>query len=243
MTDEELDEKLESLTDNDLQTMGEEELKELVDRVYGDDEDYDEEDEPVRQALQIEVNKGETKEGVVAGKALEPEVQAATTLVDVYNSDFCGELLDLNATVGELAKQTEQLKQGDLSRAEGMLSSQAHLLDQMFNRLLRIGMNNLSYNADVADKVIKLAMKSQSQCRTTWEAISKIQNPPVTNYANQMNVAQNQQINNGQEINNPPNELLEKTYGQQLDTRAQGEAVKADSTVEALEEIHRSKDD
>lgn len=240
MTDEEIDEKLESLTEDDIQATSDEELKALFDREFGDD---DEEAEPVRQALQIEVHEGETKERVVASKALEPEVQAATTLIDVYNSNFCGELLDLNATVGELAKQTEQLKQGDLSRAEGMLSSQAHTLDQMFNRLLRIGMNNLSYNADVADKVLKLAMKSQSQCRTTWEAISKIQNPPVTNYANQMNVAQNQQINNGQEIENPPNQLLEEKDGQRLDTRAPREAVCVDSQVETMGELHRTKDD
>ena len=44
---------------------------------------------------------------------------------------------------------------------------------------------------------MKLALKAQSQCRSTWEVVSAIQNPPIAGYVSQANIAQNQQVNNG----------------------------------------------
>ena len=241
MTDEELDEELESLTDEDIENPEGDDLMELIERVYGEQEEHE---EPERPKLNLSLHEGETSEQGIARIALDPKLRAATAILSVKGMGFTNEDLDINALIEELNKQTEQVKKKDLSRSEEMLTAQAHTLDLLFNKLVINANRNMSEGfLEATDTYFKLAMKAQTQCRTTWEAISKIQNPPIANYAKQLNVAHNQQINNGQEIENPPNELLEKTYGQQLDTRAQGEAVKADSTVEALEEIHRSKDD
>jgi hypothetical protein len=71
-----------------------------------------------------------------------------------------------------------------------------------------------------------LALNTQGQCRSTLETPSAIKNLPVI-YAKQANISNgNQQINNGipaqaEENKKQPNELLEHTHGEWLDTRAE----------------------
>ncbi len=93
-----------------------------------------------------------------------------------------------------LTEQTRACGEGNLKQAEAMLTPQAHVLDALFNRLTRIAMN--AEHLDTADRYLKLALRAQSQCRATWEAISAIQNPPMAGYVAQANIARNQQINN-----------------------------------------------
>lgn len=237
MTDEELDEKLDSLTEEDIDNL---EGDELLERVYGEDEAHEEESE--RTPLQITVSEGESKEEVLARMSIKPELQAASTLLEV-GVGFANDDLDINALVGVLEKQTSLVREKNLETADAMLASQAHTLDALFHKLARAASSNMGIYFDAAVGYFSLAMKAQSQCRTTWEAVAKIQNPPITNVTRQTNIAKNQQINNGGEIENPPNELLEKTDGQRLDTRAEREAVCIDSSVETVGEILRSKDD
>ena len=95
---------------------------------------------------------------------------------------------------------------------------------------------------EAANTYFKLAMKVQVQCRTTWEVISKIQNPPIANYAKQLNVAQNQQINNGQEIENPPNELSEGNHELLPDKRDARSPIPHDLTDQTVEVLNRAAD-
>ena len=39
------------------------------------------------------------------------------------------------------------------------------------------------------DTYLKVALRAQSQCRATWEALGTIQNPPVMGYVRQANIA------------------------------------------------------
>ncbi|MEJ2178812.1 MAG: hypothetical protein P8Y12_13060 [Gammaproteobacteria bacterium] len=70
---------------------------------------------------------------------------------------------------------------------------------------------------------MRVALRSQSQCRATLETLSTIKNHPVV-FAKQANIAPgHQQVNNNldsrtREIQNPENELLEQKAGKRLDT-------------------------
>jgi hypothetical protein len=68
-------------------------------------------------------------------------------------------------------------------------------------------------STDQMETCLKLALRAQNQTRTTWEAVSRLQNPAV--YMRQTNIAHNQQINN--KPDNPQNKLLEQQHGERLD--------------------------
>ena len=98
------------------------------------------------------------------------------------------------ALLNELSEQATAVRGGDMSRAEEMLTVQAHTLDFLFNSYVQ--------RADKAEYLkqcegfMRLALKAQAQCRSTVEALSAMKNPRVQ-YVNQQNVAVNQQVNNG----------------------------------------------
>lgn len=235
MTDEELDEKLESLTEKDIDNLEGDELLEMVERVYGPQEE-DEEEEP-RPGLQIELREGDDKDEVLARTALKPELKSAATMLDVGGLNFANTDININALLEALEKQTAAVRSGDLSTADAMLSAQANTLDLLFNKLIRASSANSGVYFDAAVGYMKLAMKAQSQCRTTWEAIAKIKNPPIANYVKQLNAAQNQQINN----ENPPSKLKEKSDDKRLVAGTQGDDVGINSNVATLDTLNRPK--
>jgi hypothetical protein len=181
----------------------------------------------------------------LARGVLRPTVQAAVTLKS-YDNAF-GDI-DLNCLIDSLIEQTKASNDGDLGRAESMLTTQAHTLDAIFNNLAKRAitaeyMNNL-------DTYLKLALRAQSQCRTTWEALSAIKNPPVLGYVRQANIAHGpQQVNNEadasrtRENENPQNKVLEKKDGERLDTGTTGTAGKADPAMATVGEVDGAEND
>ena len=103
--------------------------------------------------------------------------------------------LDLEGLVEALAAQTKAASDGDLGRGEAMLTTQAHILDAIFNNLARRAIN-AEYMKNF-DRYLKLALRAQSQCRATWETLSAMKNPPMAGYVGQANIAHgHQQVNN-----------------------------------------------
>ena len=92
---------------------------------------------------------------------------------------------------------------------------------------------------------MRLALKAQSQCRTTLDTLASIKNPPVV-FARQANIAQGpQQVNNGmmpagepragpRETESAPDKLLEAKPHERLDTRTPRAAVGSDPASAAL---------
>ncbi len=97
---------------------------------------------------------------------------------------------------------------------------------------------------DASETFFKLAMRAQSQCRSTWEAVSDIQNPPVQ-YVKQLNMANNQQVNNGhphtRENENQQTKLSEVENELCENAGTPGIEKKDDSPLEAVGEVHRAK--
>ena len=106
-----------------------------------------------------------------ARTVLLPTVQAAVTLKE-YSQSF-GEL-DLLGLAEVLTEQTKAANDGDFKRGEAMLTAQAHTLDAIFNNLAQRAIN--VQRMDHLDCYLKLALRAQSQCRGTWEALATIKN-------------------------------------------------------------------
>jgi len=199
-----------------------------------------------RNPNQIDVDgkSDEDKALTIARNILRPSVQAAVTL-KTYNNSF-GDI-ELNCLINTLVEQTEASIDGDLNRAESMLTTQAHTLDAIFNNLAQRAIKAEYLNQ--LDQYLKLGLRAQSQCRATWEALSAIKNPPVMGYVKQANIAHGpQQVNNtpdtprARENENSQNKLMEKKDGERLDTRATGKAGKADPEMATVGEVDGAED-
>ena len=190
------------------------------------------------RALQVVQQPTETSADALARTTLRPTVQAALTLLD-YNKSF-GEL-SITALVDELVKQCELANKSDLSRAESLLTAQAHTLDAIFNSLARRAAKNMGEYTNAAETYMRLALKAQTQCRATLEALAAIKNPRPLAFVQQANIAHGpQQVNNGTadisragKSENQPNKVLEHRHGERLDFGTAGAAGCADSTLES----------
>ena len=183
---------------------------------------------------------------VTARSVLRPTVQAAVTL-KAYDKSY-GDL-QLNGLIGALSEQTKASNNGELGRAEAMLTTQAHTLDAIFNNLAKRAINAEYMNN--LDTYLKLALRAQSQSRATWEALSAIKNPPIVGYVRQANIAHGpQQVNNETSSDKPrtrenqksENELMEQKDGERLDTGTKGMPGKADPAMATLEKIDGAED-
>ena len=128
--------------------------------------------------------------------------------------------------------------------------AQAQTLEALFHKLVRRSIaqeNLLQYETHM-----RLALKAQSQCRTTVESLAVIQQGPAI-FAKQANIAHgHQQVNNGVdapiataprahgEKTNTPNKLLEDERGKRMDTGASGSAGGIDKVMAAVGKRHRA---
>jgi hypothetical protein len=180
-------------------------------------------------AISVVTGSADPKEfaGAVARKLTKPEVSAAG-VIEVWQRDTH----DVNELVIELSRQVDAVNSGDLKRAEAILVSQSHALDNIFANLARRAVNQEYLKQ--WETYMRMAMRAQSQCRMTLETLAALKNPQVV-FAKQANINNGgqQQVNNGAagseptparavEIISLPNGLLEETHVERLDAGTQG---------------------
>jgi hypothetical protein len=176
--------------------------------------------------------------------AISPKVQAALT-VQTFAKTFG--TLELASVARSLGESIKQVQGGDMKECEAMLMGQAHSLQAIFRNLSAQAEANIGHFPKAVDSYLRLALKAQSQCRATLEALSAIKNPPVL-FAKQANFANGpQQVNNGPaphtgKVETVQNELMEAQDAERVDTGTQGEASRGHSTLEAVEAEHRAQD-
>jgi hypothetical protein len=180
---------------------------------------------------------------------LDPTVQAAITINDyVVPKD---DSLTLAGVVASLKEQVRATEDGDTKGAEAMLKVQAHTLDAIFHNLARRAVNS-DYVLNL-ERFLKLALRAQSQCRATWEALATIKNPPLMGYVHQANIAHGpQQVNNAataphgapraRENPNVKNKLLEEKDGERLDPGTACAPGRADPEMATVGEIDGAED-
>ncbi len=147
----------------------------------------------------------------------------------------------------------EATRRGGTEQADTLLTSQAIALNAMFVELSRRAVLNMGEYMGATETYLRLALKAQSQCRTTLESLAEIRNPRSVAFVRQANIAAgHQQVNNGGATGQPfqeparvetlstPNKLFEeKPYGNTLDARAKGKARRSNPPLEAVGAVHR----
>ena len=84
---------------------------------------------------------------------------------------------DIMESSAVLAEEILKAGKGDLSLASRIYTSQALSLDALFTDLARRSGNNMGQYPDAADRYMRLALKAQSACRSTLEALAKLHLP------------------------------------------------------------------
>jgi hypothetical protein len=136
----------------------------------------------------------------------------------------------------------KKVKDGDLTIAEEILTSQAVALNVAFNSFsMRAGRQQ---DVTTIKMFLQLALKAQNQCRSTLDSLRELKQPSGTQFIKQANIAQNQQINHGlipAKNLNTQNELLEGS-NERMDRGEKTQAKGVNSTMEAVGAINRTKD-
>jgi hypothetical protein len=193
-------------------------------------------------ALEVAKKTDETKADALARKVIMPSVTGAVTM-QAFKKNF-GEI-DLMSLIEATQVQIQAVQDGDMNRAEAMLITQAHTLDAIFNTLARRAIT--SELMPHLEAYLRLALKSQSQCRATLETLAAIKNPQPTAFIKQQNIGVNQQVNNDAaphahgKIKNQPNELLTEGVhnGTTLDNGRTVTAIGTHQELEAVGAINR----
>lgn len=197
-------------------------------------------------ALGAEAKPNEGKAVSRARTILRPGIGGAVTIME-YSKNHRD--LDLRGLFDELVDQAKEVSDGNLERAEEMLTVQAHTLDAIFNNLAQRAIN--AEYVDGLDRYLRLALKAQSQCRATLETLAAIKNPAPVAFVKQANFANGpQQVNNGVGANasragiseNQPNKVLEHQHGERLDLGTASATSGTDSPMETVGAVNRSED-
>ena len=174
-----------------------------------------------------------------------PEL-AAHRIIELMQPKELAAEMDSPTMLDTLRDQAAAVQGGDMSQAEAMLINQASALQALFVRLSEKAMAQVTMPN--MEGFMRLALRSQSQCRATLETLATIKNPPIV-YAKQANVTTGpQQINNGtaaptraREIETEQSQLSGGTHELLPDTRASGNASRANPALETLGEIDRAE--
>ncbi len=130
-------------------------------------------------ALRVEQLPDETGAKAVARKVLDPGFRHALT-ASAFADKALGSTIEhpgLMDYVDHVLKLEDRAEAGDLALASRLLASQAITLDAMFTELARRAAINMGEYMDASQKFGRLALKAQSNCRTTLEALAKLHQP------------------------------------------------------------------
>jgi hypothetical protein len=179
---------------------------------------------------------------------LHPSVTAATTVHEVMERQL-GTVADfgIGGLIEELADQCAEVSKGNLARPEALLMAQSTTLDAIFQDLTQLAYKHMN-QLDVAERLLRLAFRAQSQSRATVETLGNLKNPPLV-FARQANLTTGpQQVNNGLALApagapSGRNELLlERTDATTLDTITARSPSRGNPKVAALAKLNRAKD-
>lgn len=190
--------------------------------------------------------KDDTKDEAMAYYLLRPELQAASTIQKLE-----GDIVNVNALIGELDYQTSEVRKGNIGRLEDMLVTQAHTLNELFNNLTKRAKSNMEAGyLDASETYLRVALKAQSQCRATVETLAEVKNPRQVAFVRQANIAHGpQQVNNGQAAEgcagNSGNAANKQSGGGNellQDSRAQSIEGQTYQALEAVGAVNGAKD-
>ena len=130
-------------------------------------------------ALVIDRTADETGAQAMARKLLGPSFRhaltASTFTKQILGNDFDGP--GITDFIGHVQAVGEKAEAGDLAFASRVLAAQAITLDSMFSELARRAALNMGEYLNAAERYGRLALKAQTNCRATVEALTKLHQP------------------------------------------------------------------
>lgn len=130
-----------------------------------------------KDTLPLEAKEGVTDGTLLARIALEPITRHAslgTSFGTMIFGDKRPSIVDSAEVVSEYMAKTSK---GDLDLASRMLTAQALSLDTLFTEMARRSGNNMGQYPDIMERYMRLALKAQSNCRATLDALAKLHQP------------------------------------------------------------------
>ena len=199
-----------------------------------------------RKAIPCRSGPSDDEKGRAFAKLINSPELAAHRVVSMMQPKSLADEIDTPTLLATLRDQAAAVQNGDLAHAEAMLINQASSLQALFVRLAERAMEQA--HMPNLEGFMRLALRAQSQCRATLETLATIRNPPII-YARQANVTTGpQQVNNGiavtsqaREIETEQSQLSGGSHELLSDTRASGEAGRANPPLEAMGEIYRTE--
>jgi Tfp pilus assembly protein PilE len=201
-----------------------------------------------RKRCEVKIRRDSTEEEKAAKYAkiaISPMYAAVRVVSSADGKTSIWEELDVPSMADELRNQAAAVNRGDLAHVEAMLMNQATALQTLFARMTERAMTQT--HMPNIEGFMRMALRSQSQCRATLETLAAIKNPPAV-FAKQANISNGpQQVNNGaassahvEKTINQQNELLEVQHGSEtMDTRTASAAGGTDPAMATLGEINR----
>lgn len=130
-------------------------------------------------AVTVEQTTKETGAQAMARKLLQPTLKNAAA-ASAFTGKMMGNDLELPG-IGDYADHVHTAARdaaaGDLTMASKILAAQAITLDSMFAELARRTALNMGEYINAAERYGRLALKAQSNCRATLEALAKLHQP------------------------------------------------------------------
>jgi hypothetical protein len=173
--------------------------------------------------VKLEAKPGETRSSLLAEGIL--ALPFSNAAIAQESAEWMADGMSLQDAIAVLSKMAGRVKAGDFTDADVMLSGQAAALNQIFAECAHRARGNMGHYPETAERYMRLALKAQAQCRTTWETLALMKNPTPTVYARQANIASQQQVNNAaappraRENESAQNRLLEASDGERLEPR------------------------
>jgi hypothetical protein len=190
------------------------------------------------EAFKIDKEKGKARTN------LSSAINAAA-VIEAYSKSVFGDAQGgLTYVYEELADSINRVWDGDMKKCEGMLLAQASALQSIFTCLTRRAINQEGLAQ--FDTHLRLGLKAQAQAVRTIEALAEMKNPRSVAFVKQTNIANNQQVNNGQvsrtgEDENEQSKQAGETYELLPDTRASQVDGRISPALEAVGEKHRAE--
>lgn len=155
--------------------------------------------------------------------------------------------VDITEAFAESLRASRKIVEGDLGSLEAMLGAQAVTCNAIFTDLSARAQRNYQ-NGEIFERLLRLALKAQSQCRATAESLALMKNPPI--FAKQANVTSGpQQVNNvvsataiasrATNSESEPNKLLE-AHGERLEGGTAQAAGSSNQDLATMGKVHRS---
>lgn len=136
-------------------------------------------DGQANSTLRITQTPDESDAQAMARALLQPTLKGAAAAATYADKMFRGalDLPGLGDYADHIDTVTAQAANGDVAMASKILAAHAITLDSMFAELARRAAINMGEYMHASERYGRLALKAQSNCRATLEALAKLHQP------------------------------------------------------------------